>query len=389
MRQEKYISIVIPVYNCEKYIARCLDSVLNQTYKWLEIIVINDGSTDQTADICRKYVQSDTRVKYVEQQNKGVAYTRKRGIQLATGDYVGFVDADDYIDKDMYEQMIMHMENVDLVTSGYYCKEKRIFAAVPQGIYQTEEEKKYLYENMFFFKDTKSIGILPNLWSKLFVTAKIKKIVDSTALDVFVGEDADIVYRYILLCDSICISEICAYHHEFNEKSIMQTVNKNYLRNINSLYLSLEEVFSKSIYNNILLPKWNQWVWQMIQQTPHFMGFDLKEQNRVIRYLNPYMNLLNEKKIILYGAGVVGKDYYRLYQKHHEVELVLWVDNKWERLQKDGFFVQSVEQIQQVTFDYILLAVKEQRIAQEIREQLCQKGINDKVILWNEPINLE
>lgn len=389
MRQEKYISIVIPVYNCEKYIARCLDSVLNQTYKWLEIIVINDGSTDQTADICRKYVQSDARVKYVEQQNKGVAYTRKRGIQLATGDYVGFVDADDYIEADMYEQMIMYMENVDLVTSGYYYKEKRIFAAAPQGIYQTEEEKKYLYENMFFFKDTKSIGILPNLWSKLFVTAKIKKIADSTALDVFVGEDADIVYRYILLCDSICISEICAYHHEFNEKSIMQSVNKNYLRNINSLYLSLEEVFSKSIYNNILLPKWNQWIWQMIQRTPQFMGFDLEKINSPIRYLNPYMNLLKGKKIILYGAGVVGKDYYRLYQKHHEVELVLWVDNKWERLQKDGFFVQSVEQIQQVTFDYILLAVKEQRIAQEIREQLCQKGINDKVILWNEPINLE
>lgn len=385
---KKYISVVIPVYNCESYIARCLDSVLNQTYKLLEIILINDGSTDRTGEICKAYAASDTRIKYIEQQNHGVAYTRKRAVQLADGEYIGFVDADDCIELDMYEQMVTYITKAELVTSGYYNNQgKKTFDVVPEGLYHTEKEMLYFYENMLMFKNVR--GILTNLWSKLFVTRILKKIVQDTSMEVNNGEDVDILFRYTLTCDSVYVSRICAYHYnETNSNSITNTEDKNYLRNVNSLYLSLEKEFKKSKYKDVLLPKWDQWIWRMVSAAPRFMGLNLPQTNKQIRYLNPYINLLKEKKIIIYGAGAVGQDYYQLHCKSEDFQLVMWVDSDWERLQKEGFNVQSANQIFSTNYDYILIAVKNQDKAEEIRDQLQEKGIDHSKIIWTAPIQL-
>lgn len=119
---EPLISIIIPVYNVEKYIRKCLDSVLNQTYKNIEIIIINDGSTDNTYSICIEYEKSDSRIKLFTQENSGQGAARNLGLQHAQGTYIGFVDGDDYIDPDMYETMIKQAENLsaELVICGLY-----------------------------------------------------------------------------------------------------------------------------------------------------------------------------------------------------------------------------------------------------------------------------
>lgn len=388
---ETCISIIIPVYNCEQYLSRCLDSVLNQTYKELEIILINDGSTDYSADICKKYAAKDKRIKYVEQENHGVAYTRKRAVQLATGRYVGFVDADDYIDEDMYEKMFFYMKNAQLVTSGFYNQGKKIFDVLPAGLYHSEGEMSFFYSNMLMFKNER--GILTNLWNKLFVTQLLKRVVKDTSMEVYNGEDVDILFRYTLICDSVYVSRLCAYHYNIsNDNSISNSEDKNYLKNVNSLYLSLEKEFKRSKYRDILLPKWDQWIWQtVVLLAPRFMGLSLQrenEDNKIIRYLNPYTNLLKGKKIILYGAGRVGKDYYRLNCKAQDFCLDMWVDSDWERLQKENYNVQSVDQVLSVEYDYVLIAVKNQEKAEEIRTQLQGKGIDNSKIIWKTPIEL-
>lgn len=385
---ETCISVIIPVYNCEKYLSRCLESVLNQTYKELEIILINDGSTDHSADICKKYAAKDDRIKYVEQENHGVAYTRKHAVQLATGQYVGFVDADDYIDDDLYEKMVFHMKNAQLVTSGYYDQEERVFDVVPVGLYHTEDEMQFFYANMLMSENTR--GLITNLWTKLFVTQLLKRVVQNTSMEVYNGEDADILFRYTLICDSVYISNICSYHYNsINSNSISNTEDKNFLRNVNSLYLSLEKEFNKSKYRDILLPKWDQWIWQMILLfAPYYMGLNLQKEKKSIRYLNPYTNLLKDQKVILYGAGRVGKDYYRLFCKVHDFYLVMWIDSDWERLQKENYNVQSMVQMLSAEYDYVLIAVKNEEKAEEIREQLQRKGVDHSKIIWKAPIEL-
>ena len=102
-KQEDLISIIIPVYNTDKYLKKCIDSIISQTYKNIEIILVNDGSTDNSKKICEEYVKKDKRIKLLNKENGGQGSAKNTGIQHATGKYIGFVDSDDYIDEDMYE----------------------------------------------------------------------------------------------------------------------------------------------------------------------------------------------------------------------------------------------------------------------------------------------
>lgn len=107
--EEKKISIIVPIYNGEKKLRKCVDSILNQTYKNIEIILINDGSTDNTLNICNEYKNKNKSVMVINQKNSGVSIARNNGIKIATGEYIGFVDSDDYIEKNMYEIMYKNM----------------------------------------------------------------------------------------------------------------------------------------------------------------------------------------------------------------------------------------------------------------------------------------
>ena len=100
------ISVIVPVYNAEQYIRKCLDSIITQTYQNLEIICINDGSQDNTAEILNEYAKADSRIVVIHRQNKGLVSARKEAIKIASGEYVCYVDADDWIDSEMY--MIMY-----------------------------------------------------------------------------------------------------------------------------------------------------------------------------------------------------------------------------------------------------------------------------------------
>ena len=106
------VSVIVPIYNAEKYLRQCLDSIINQTLKDIEIICINDGSTDSSAEICQEYL-SDTRVSYYSKKNEGLAAARDDGMQKATGEYIGFVDSDDWLELDMYEKMYNTAKNSD------------------------------------------------------------------------------------------------------------------------------------------------------------------------------------------------------------------------------------------------------------------------------------
>lgn len=118
---EDKISIIIPVYNTEKFLVRCFESVINQTYKNLEIIVVNDGSTDESLKICENYARKDSRIILLNQKNGGHSVARNNALKYVSGKYIGFVDSDDYIQLDMYEKMIALMKkyNLDAVMCGF------------------------------------------------------------------------------------------------------------------------------------------------------------------------------------------------------------------------------------------------------------------------------
>jgi glycosyltransferase involved in cell wall biosynthesis len=113
-KTEHKISIIVPVYNVEKYLRRCIDSIINQSYKNLEIIIINDGSLDKSGEICDYYSNEDSRVLVIHQENKGLSGARNSGLKIASGNYIGFVDSDDWIEPEMYKAMLDTLEKHDV-----------------------------------------------------------------------------------------------------------------------------------------------------------------------------------------------------------------------------------------------------------------------------------
>lgn len=118
--KQPLISVIIPVYGVEKYIAQCLESIINQTYKNLEIIIINDGTKDRSAEIAKEYAAKDSRIKVYDFENGGLSVARNRGLEIATGDYISYIDSDDWLDTKMYETLLdAAMKNdADMVKCG-------------------------------------------------------------------------------------------------------------------------------------------------------------------------------------------------------------------------------------------------------------------------------
>lgn len=113
------ISVIIPIYNAEKYLKRCIESILNQTYKNLEILLINDGSTDKSKDICNEYKEKDSRIKIINKENEGVSKTRNIGLNLAIGEYIFFMDSDDFLDKTAMEIMYNEASKYKIIKLNY------------------------------------------------------------------------------------------------------------------------------------------------------------------------------------------------------------------------------------------------------------------------------
>lgn len=136
MKSKKLISIIVPVYNVEEYLNECLDNIQSQTYKNLEVILVNDGSTDGSKEICEKYCKRDTRFHLINQENQGQSVARNNGLIAAKGEFITFVDSDDVLKNDMLEQLLKHMtsEEMDIVECWYTNDKKEIEIPSPENV---------------------------------------------------------------------------------------------------------------------------------------------------------------------------------------------------------------------------------------------------------------
>lgn len=202
------ISVIIPVYNCEKYLRDCLESVIKQSYKELEIILIDDGSTDSSGSICDYYAEMDSRVQVIHQKNKGVSASRNAGMLRMSGELVSFIDADDTLDLDMYEFLYSLMEtyDADIVHCGYrhvVGDEIRLVHDSHQIIEQNKEEAlKCLIGAKLF------VG---SLWNKLYKADVIKKVTFDEAIKI--NEDILFNFRVFLNADKIVFADYTKYNY--------------------------------------------------------------------------------------------------------------------------------------------------------------------------------
>lgn len=389
MENRPLVSVIVPVYNAEAYLEECLKSVQEQTYRNLEILVVDDGSTDRSLQMCDEFAKRDSRIKVVYQKNQGVAEARKNGVLHAQGGYICFADADDQMHHSMVESLVKNIGKCDLITAGYFCeKEDGSYIeeadAMQEGIYDTEKSMRYLISNMLSFENRLEYGVLPYLWNKMFKTKILKEVMEGIYSSLTYAEDVELLFQYILRCKRIHITHRCLYYYRYRNSSLSRSKNKNYMCDLHKIYLALENAFKDHPQEEILMHQLQLFVTTRIYAIAGYMGFSADTQ--MICYAFPFPELAKVSKIILYGAGRVGMDYYRQIFRRDLAKLVLWVDKRWKEYQNDYTPVYSPEGIEDYEYDYIIIAVTKRELADEIREQLVQKGIGEEKVLWRMPV---
>lgn len=244
------LSIVLIVYKIEKYLPQCIESVLSQTYRDYELILVDDGSPDKCPEICDKYALSDSRIKVIHQENQGSVLARWNGILAASGEYVSSIDGDDFIEPDMCEHMmsLAKKENADIVAVGIkedrmgVCTDRRNH--IDSGVYSADAldglYRRVLYDGVFY-----EPGIMPSLCNKLIRREMLLDSFEHPDKTIKMGEDAAVSYPMIAKAKTIVIdNSFTPYHYRIVNSSMSRAFDELYFDRIEKLIIGLHHNLS-------------------------------------------------------------------------------------------------------------------------------------------------
>ncbi|OYX85618.1 MAG: hypothetical protein B7Y83_04165 [Flavobacteriales bacterium 32-34-25] len=237
------ISVIIPVYNVSKYLRQCLDSVINQTYKNLEIILVNDGSTDDSLKICEEYKLIDNRIVLISKENGGLASARNTGIKAVTSEYLLFIDSDDWMALDAIEDVFPYINNVDLVCFSFikeYPDNQVVRKFGLNGKYDAEFlQRRITGPIKEELSDPSHLETLVTAWGKIYKTAIIKNnnIIAKNLSEIGSWEDGLFTWEYLNCSKSVYILDKPFYNYrKFNPTSITSNYKKGFLNKTNFLF---------------------------------------------------------------------------------------------------------------------------------------------------------
>lgn len=246
------ISVIVPAYNIREYLARCLDSLLAQTYRELEIIVVNDGSTDGTADVANAYAQKDSRIKVISKENGGVTSARLRGVAEATGDWIGFADGDDYCEPEMYDRLLENAlaYGADISHCGY----RMVYPSGKTEYYYNTGRKviQLGIDGCSALLDASFVE--PSLSSKLFRCELFLGIDAWMDKSIRINEDLLMNFYLFRQVEVAIYEDFCPYHYLLREGSATKMqLNEHQLKDpLRVLYVLLRETDRQSAWNSIV-----------------------------------------------------------------------------------------------------------------------------------------
>lgn len=253
------LSVIVPFYNSEKTIESCLKSIINQTFKNFEIILVNDGSTDEGLAICEniKSENDNLSIIIISKENTGAQDSRNRGLQIARGDYITFIDADDWIEENYFEKVFAKIDNNDLLAVGF----KReingdvldVENPIASGEYNVQENGNCFFSKILFTGNYYEAGIIPSNWSKFIKREIAIKVFPSINMNIRMGEDAVCTCAALTICKSVKIlNDIKSYHYIEYNNSVSHSFDALYFQRIDYIYSDLTKFFNNSIYSEIL-----------------------------------------------------------------------------------------------------------------------------------------
>lgn len=438
------VSVVIPVYNAERYLNECIDSLLGQTIKDIEIICVDDGSKDNSLEILHQYAKQDSRIRVVSQVNQGAGPARNKGMELATGKYLSIVDADDFFAPEMLEKAVNKAEEElsEIVVFGAWNYSDVTHVISPKrAVLRTDLidvkcpfSRRELPKHILNF----TLGCA---WNKLF----LRSFVLENKLQFQAVRLADDIYFTLLALAKAnrisIVDENLLYYRMANPDSQEGQTNKTPTEFFQAyygvkmtlheegLYEQVEQSFvNKALANCIsrlgMLSAYQPYEYLYNKlKNEYFAAFEFDKYDKSYFYNEddyetykviessslaeflyrqkytlehfifggfqqlyfrfPFEKINKDDRIILYGAGNVGTAYFRQIVCSHYGEVVLWVDKNYKDY---GHLVNAPERIHEVEYDKIVISVASCETAKKIREYLLSVGTKDENIIWEDPI---
>jgi glycosyltransferase involved in cell wall biosynthesis len=440
------ISIIIPVYNSEKYLHQCLDSVINQSLRELEIICVNDGSTDNSPSILDDYAARDNRIKVIHQSNQHTGPAKNNGMEIATGNYFHFLDSDDFLVGNAYEAVYQEAVrlNVDNLRFKAHAVDITGKCPVNDEIYNLSTISLELFGKVISFMDypevfTKNNHISYPGWNGLYKNSFMKqKHILFDAIHSF----EDILFYYTVLINA----ERIAFFDHFvlnYRKNNPDSLVGNYLFHFEDVLEShsiLEERTRKielSMRHIILRAHFQMMIdwydrsrttgqnWKNVRKMmysfvdelnidnfgddftkdilyPQYLELKLctvkpgSRQERIIKnqlitFNHPYYESIfpfriisHNVKIAIYGAGAFGKRTVSAMEKMGYEKPCIWIDRNYDKISIDGYEISNPDEIINNNFNFIIIAIENKEIIKDVREFLLNKGVSGNKIIWRD-----
>lgn len=379
----KKLAVIVPVYNMELYLKECIESICRQTYTNLQIVLVDDGSTDKSSSICDEYAQADKRIIVIHQENTGKLKARYNGLMACDCEYITFVDADDWIDINTYELADEYMQKeIDVIVFGKILERGDKGRTFPEsnyeyGGYNRDAIESKIYPSIIWDFDKNKTGIPQSLCDKI-----IKKDLLLRSYDLAkelgklnYGEDSLILYPLMQWVDSIHILEDNPYHYR---KTYDDT--PRYVCN-NDFFANLYVWYEHLVKNVNLIPdaqKQMDYLYISFVETRKEYYGDIASQSE---FMFPFHMVPAGSKIVLWGAGKVGKIYHEQIKRLSYCKIAAWVDKNYKEYSKQG--VQNVNVVNDsLDFDYIVIAIFSEAVKNSIALWLSERGILEERVVW-------
>lgn len=373
------VSIIVPIYNVEAELRKCVSSILTQSFKDIEVILVDDGSPDNCGAICDEFASKDNRVVVIHKENGGLVNARKSGLEKSTGKFISYVDGDDWIEENFIQNLVdcQKKYDVDIVAAGFSKDIGNISDGhanvIPTGYYDKQKLIAEVYPKMICAGNYFYFGICSYVWNKLF---KKELLWDSQmAVDprISVGEDTSVVFSVLLKCNSLYISEDTSYHYYQKAFSMLKSMD------------SLEKEKEKVGWLNDFLVK-------SLKDTPaeyNLMGQIERyiDSLRIIRYgetkntQNRFFDVAPTDRVAIFNSGIVGQNIYSIYVSKKIATITGWFDKDYEFYQEQGLNVLSFNEIPSTEFNKIIVANLDEKSIQSALKILQSLGVDSKKII--------
>ena len=373
------ISVVVPTYNAETTLAKCIKSLLEQTDSANEIIIVDDGSTDETKRISDEFAEKYSFIKVIHQLNSGRTYARKVGVEIAKGKYIAFVDSDDWVEETYIQILQETIGDADMAACGNYADYPDISAMetnrLNDGVYDYPEGIRIIKKSLFKSGYPFRFGLLPYVWNKLYKKEILMRVLDSVDKNVYEGEDVLLNCLYIMECKKISINNVQIYHYMINKDALFRKRKDSYYDNVSRIYSCLYNLFILDECGKSLLRQLDDYMRFMIW-TSDKDGFGIYE-----RVFFPFKDVPVNSDLIIYGAGTVGRIIYHQINVTEYCNIISWVDKKCVGENVDGFLIDNPDSIEQHDYDIIVLAILNPELRLSAEEWLKKTGIPESKIV--------